>query len=91
MKNNKKDNSVTFKKGDLVLTVPLYLMKNFHNSFFDTFKKESSSSIPTSKSRKDTIVHTFSYQNINGKENTKEEKYVINKDGKKKPLPIKKK
>lgn len=79
--------------GDFKVYLPLISQEKFFNSFIEPMAIESS--VSKSRMKKDnsssngkTYVHTYQYQNINGKEKEKEDKYVIDKNGKKKKLPL---
>ncbi len=82
--------------GDYHMYLPLMSQDKFFHSFMKPMAIGSSSSLSTStKTNKKTIghdgktyVHTYQYQNINGNEKEKEENYVIDKNGKKKKLPL---
>jgi len=77
--------------GDYHINIPLMSQDKFFNSFMKPMAIASSST----KTNKKTIghdgktyVHTYQYQNINGNEKEKEENYVIDRNGKKKKLPL---
>ena len=79
--------------GDFQMYLPLISQEKFFNSFIEPMV--IASSLSKSRMKKDnsssdgkTYVHTYQYQNINGKEKEKEDKYVIDKNGKKKKLPL---
>ena len=75
--------------GDFKVYLPLISQEKFFNSFIEPMAIESSVSKSKMKNNDGkTYVHTYQYQNINGEEKEKEDKYVIDKDGKKKKIPL---
>lgn len=75
--------------GDFKVYLPLISQEKFFNSFIEPMAIKSSLSKPKMKNNdSNTYVHIYQYQNINGKEKEKEDKYVIDKNGKKKKLPL---
>lgn len=84
--------------GDYHINLPLMSQDKFFHSFMKPMAIGSSSSASLSTSTKTnkktighdgkTYVHTYQYQNINGNEKEKKENYVIDKNGKKKKLPL---
>lgn len=66
-----------------------YEMNHFQLSFPPIFL--SPSLLEKKNKSGQTFVHTYQYTNINGKEEEKEEKYMIDEKGKKKKLALKNK
>lgn len=76
--------------GDFQIYLPFMSQEKFFNSYVKPITMLSSLS-KMNKKRSDktnTYVHTYQYQNINGKEQEKEESYMIDKNGKKTKLPL---